>query len=64
MMQKSTLIVMVILLFSQSAFARSLNASDVDPSNFFENISIIVAAVVSFLTFIYGSKRVLKFLGG
>lgn len=41
----------------------SLVASDVDPSDAIEQIAIIVAVVVSFLTFIMGSKRVLKFLG-
>ena len=57
-------VILLTSLFVFNAFCGNLNASDVDPSNFFENIMIVVAAVVSFLTFIYGSKRVLKFLGG
>ena len=63
-MRKSfiTIILFSILIVSDGNCAK-LVASDVDMSNAIEQISIVVGAVFSFLTFIYGSKRVLKFLG-
>lgn len=61
---KNALTTLFIFIFIASdAFSAPLVASDIDPSNMIEQISIIVAAIVSFLAFIMGSKRVLKFIG-
>ena len=56
-------IVFVLVLTSSGAFSATLVASDVDPSGAIEQISIVVTAIVSFLVFLMGSKRVLRFLG-
>jgi hypothetical protein len=53
----------ILFMSSSSAFSATLVASDVDPSGALEQISLIVASIVSFLVFLMGSKRVLKFLG-
>ena len=55
--------ILIFLIIASNAMCADLNASDVDMSNVIIDMSIVVGAVFSFLTFIYGSKRVLKFLG-
>jgi len=62
-MKKLITTIFLLTLIVSDTFSASLVASDIDPSNALEQISIIVASIVSFLTFIMGSKRVLKFLG-
>lgn len=57
-----TYIILALLLVSDG-FSAVIVASDVDPTNMVEQISLIVASVVAFLTFIMGSRRVLKFIG-
>ena len=54
---------LILLLLVSDAFSADIVASDIDPTNMIEQISIIVASIVSFLVFIMGSKRVLKFIG-
>ncbi len=53
----------IFIFIASDAFSAPLLASDVDPAPMIEQISLIVAAIVSLLAFIMGSKRVLKFLG-
>ncbi len=62
-MRKYITFIAFALLYSSDVFARTLHASDIDPTDMFSQISLIVGSVVAFLTFIYGSKRVLAFIG-
>lgn len=62
-MKKHITILFVLLLIVSNAFSAELQASDIDPTNMIEQISIVVVSIVAFLTFIMGSRRVLKFLG-
>ncbi len=60
-MKKTITYLLLLSIIVSDSF--SLVASDIDSSNAIEQIAIIVASIVSFLVFIYGSKRVLRFLG-
>lgn len=62
-MKNAITIILVITFVFSDAFSAPLLASDIDPTSAIEQISLIVASIVSFLAFIMGSKRVLKFLG-
>jgi len=62
-MKKHITILFVLLLIVSNAFSANLQASDIDPTDMIEQISIVVVSIVAFLTFIMGSRRVLKFLG-
>lgn len=54
---------LILFLLSSNAFSADLLASDIDPSNMIEQVSIIVGSIVSFLGFIMGSRKVLNFIG-
>ena len=60
-MQKVSLVILILIFMVSDSFA--LVASDIDPTNAFEQISLIVASIVAFLVFILGARRVLNFLG-
>lgn len=62
-MKKKITIILALAFIVSDSLCVPVKASDIDPSNAIEQIAIIVASIVSFLTFIMGSRRVLKFLG-
>ena len=52
----------IILIFCVNAYS-DMVASDVDMAPAIADISSVVVAVVGFLAFIMGSKRILRMLG-
>lgn len=62
-MKHTLTIIILLLIISSESFSADLHASDINASSCIDDISLIVVSIVSFLTVIMGSRKVLRFIG-
>ena len=56
-------IILIISLFLSNAFSATLNASDIDPTNFYFAMGLLASMVLSIILLLLGYRKTINLLG-